>query len=243
MVKDFYDEHKDIAEELVKKWNKPALVEMWDKRFFYFSMKYEFNFIDALEKAGALVTDQFDVENAERYDINFIDEDGKKKHPMILHQSPSGAIERVMYALLERAWMQEQKGKAGMLPVWLSPEQVRLLPVADRHLEHVEKVAKELKIAGVRVGVDDRSLTISKKVFQAKMAWVPYIIVIGDKEAASDKLPVVIRAESEPNKDKLEPMSIHELSSRIQKESALLPPEPMPLPKHMSKRPIFVARN
>ncbi|MCD6576075.1 MAG: threonine--tRNA ligase [Nanoarchaeota archaeon] len=241
-VKDFYEEHKDFAKEIVNRWGKPALIEMWDKRFFYFSMKYEWNFIDAMEKATALVTDQFDVENAERYEIYYVDKDNQKKHPLILHLSPSGAIERVMYSLLEKAWMDEQNGKAGMLPVWLSPEQVRLLPVADRHMEFVEKIAGQLEDAGIRVSIDDRDLSIPKKVFQAKQAWVPYIVVIGDKEMESNKLPVVVREESEPKKDKIENMDVSALIDLIKSKVGDMPSWPLPVPKYMSKQPIFYAR-
>lgn len=242
LVKEFYDEHKDIAHELVKKWKKPALVEMWDKRFFYFSMKYEFNFVDAMDKATGLVTDQFDVENAERYNINYIDEDGKKKHPIILHLSPSGAIERVIYALLEKAWMDEKRtNKAAMLPVWLSPEQIRLLPVADRHLDFVKGIAQKLENANIRVGIDDRSITVSKKVYQAKMDWIPYIIVIGDKEQSGQTLPVVVREESKANEDKLVNISVAELESKIMKEMHKMPSFALSLPKELSKGPVFVA--
>ena len=242
MVKEFYDEHKDIPNELINKWRKPALVEMWDKRFFYFSMKYEFNFVDAMNKATGLVTDQFDVENAERYNINFIDEDGKKKHPIILHMSPSGAIERDMYALLEKAWMQEQKtGKAPMLPVWLAPEQVRLLPVADRHYDFVKEIAQKLEKSNIRVGIDDRQMTVPKKVYQAKMDWVPYIIVIGDREQSGKTLPVVIREESKSNADKLLNMSLEEFDARIKKESHGMPFFALSLPRELTKRPVFVA--
>lgn len=242
IVKSFYEEHKDIVQELVKRFGKPILVEMWNERFFYFVMKYELNFIDAMNKATALVTDQFDVENAERYNINYVDEDGKKKHPIILHLSPSGAIERVIYALLEKAWMEEKHlNKAPMLPVWLSPEQVRLLPVADRHLEFVKEIAQKLEQANIRVGIDDRHLTISKKVYQAKMEWIPYIIVIGDKEVSSKNLPVVIREESKANEDKLVNMSLEELKARLAKENEGKPFEFASLPRELSKRPVFVA--
>ncbi len=241
-VRDFYEEHKDFAKELVNRWGKPALIEMWDKRFFYFSMKYEWNYIDSMDKATALVTDQFDVENAERYEITYIDSDNKKKHPLILHLSPSGAIERVMYSLLEKAWLDEQQGKAGMLPVWLSPEQVRLLPIADRHLEFVEKIAKQLEDKGIRVSVDDRSLSVSKKVFQAKQAWTPYIIVIGDKEMESNKLPVVVREKSEVKKDTIDNLTIDELIEIILEDIKGMPIWPLPVPKYISKQPIFYAR-
>ncbi|MFH7882506.1 MAG: threonine--tRNA ligase, partial [Candidatus Aenigmatarchaeota archaeon] len=120
-TKEFYEENKEFVHSLVKKFGKPALVEMWEGKFFYFIMKWEFNFVDNLEKASALSTDQIDVENGKRYGIMFMDEDGKKKYPIILHCSPSGAIERCIYALLEKAYKEEKEGKVPSLPLWLSP--------------------------------------------------------------------------------------------------------------------------
>ena len=93
-TEDFYNENKSSIEELVKKHGKPVLVEMWKEKFFYFVLKWEFNFIDNLGKASALSTDQIDVENGDRYGIEFVDENNKISHPIILHNSPSGAIER-----------------------------------------------------------------------------------------------------------------------------------------------------
>src|SRR3989338_3332104 len=89
-TKDFYEEHKELIKYLVKTYNKPALIEMWDSRQFYFILKYELNFIDSMDKASALSTDQIDVENGERYELNFVRSEGKKKIiPYILHCSPS----------------------------------------------------------------------------------------------------------------------------------------------------------
>ena len=101
-TEEFYNQNKDLITEMVKKIGKPVLVEMWKERFFYFVLKWEFNYIDNLGKASALSTDQIDVENGDRYGIEFVDENNEKKHPIILHNSPSGAIERIIYALLER---------------------------------------------------------------------------------------------------------------------------------------------
>ena len=84
---------------MVKKIGKPVLVEMWKERFFYFVLKWEFNYIDNSGKASALSTDQIDVENADRYGIDFIDESNVAKNPIILHNSPSGAIERIIYII------------------------------------------------------------------------------------------------------------------------------------------------
>ena len=103
VTRDFYRDHGDILWDLVGEFGRPSLVEMWDERFFYFVLKWEFNFVDSLGKASALSTDQIDVENAERYGITYVDKDGRRRHPIILHCSPSGAVERCIYALLEKA--------------------------------------------------------------------------------------------------------------------------------------------
>jgi threonyl-tRNA synthetase len=118
---------------------------MWKKSFFYFRLKWDFNFVDNQDKAAALSTDQIDVENARRYDINYVDEKGEKQHPLILHCSPSGAIERDVYALLEKAYREQQSGKSPMLPIWLSPTQVRLIPISEKYIEDVEKMAEKME--------------------------------------------------------------------------------------------------
>ena len=155
-TREFYDDtaNKEFIEELVRIAGKPVLIERWDQRFFYFVLKFEFTFVDALGKAAGLSTVQIDEENAERYGIKYVDENGAEKRPSILHCSPSGAIERCMYALLERAYLEKERGVLPMLPLWLSPTQLRIIPVAERHLEYIEGILPVLN--GIRADVDDR---------------------------------------------------------------------------------------
>ena len=239
VTKDFYEEHKEFIHSLVDIIKKPILVEMWDRRFFYFVLKFEFNFIDALDKASALSTVQIDVENAERYGIYYVDEDGRKKTPIILHCSLSGAIERCIYALLEKAYMQIEKGKLPMLPVWLSPTQVRIIPVSEKYIDYAIKVAEMLKERKVRVDVDDRDETLAKKVRDASTEWIPYIAVVGEEEVKEGVLTVTIRAESTLKKQKKVKMSVDELAERIRKECEGKPFKPLPLPMLLSARPSF----
>ena len=130
-TEDFYNENKELIKQMVSKIGKPVLIEMWKEKFFYFVLKWEFNFIDNLGKASALSTDQIDVENGKRYGITFTDEKNEQQHPIILHNSPSGAVERVIYALLEKSAMQIKDGKIPQFPLWLAPTQVRLIPLKD----------------------------------------------------------------------------------------------------------------
>ena len=130
-TEEFYNQNKELIVDFVKKNGRPVLVEMWKEKFFYFVFKWEFNYIDNLGNASALSTDQIDVENAKRYGIEFVDENNKPQNPIILHNSPSGAIERVIYALLENAAKQAKEGKKPQLPLWLSPTQVRVIPLKE----------------------------------------------------------------------------------------------------------------
>ena len=145
-TEDFYNENKSSIEKLVKKHGKPVLVEMWKEKFFYFVLKWEFNFIDNLGKASALSTDQIDVENADRYGIEFVDENNNKQHPIILHNSPSGAIERIIYALLEKAAKDIKEGKKPQFPLWLAPTQVRIIPLKEEFNDFSETLADKISI-------------------------------------------------------------------------------------------------
>ncbi|AKG91308.1 threonyl-tRNA synthetase [Geoglobus ahangari] len=237
ITRDFYEENREFIHSIAEVLNKPILIEMWDRRFFYFVLKFEFNFVDALDKASALSTVQIDVENAERYGITYVDSDGKEKHPLILHCSASGAIERVMYALLEKEHMRAERGELPMLPVWLSPTQVRIIPIAERHLEKAMEVAEVLRANRVRADVDDREETTGKKVRDAATQWIPYIVVIGDRELESGKLSVTVRKGSTKEKQRKVEMTVDELIEEIRKECEGKPYKPLPMPVLLSRRP------
>lgn len=189
-TKDFYSENKQYIHNLVKDFGKPVLVEMWDERFFYFTLKWEFNFIDNLGKASALSTDQIDVENSERYGITFVDEDGNKKYPIILHNSPSGAIERVIFALLEKSAKLMRQGKVPYLPLWLMNTQVRIIPIGNEFMPQCNELLAVLKENSIRGDIDDRDETLSKKIREAETEWIHYVVIIGEKEVASNTVSI-----------------------------------------------------
>jgi threonyl-tRNA synthetase len=239
-TKDFYEQNKDFIVSLVQLIGKPALIEMWNERFFYFVLKWEFNFVDNLNKASALSTDQIDIENAERYGITYVDEKGEKKYPLILHCSPSGAIERDLYAMLEKAYMEQQKGIAPTLPLWLSPTQVRVIPVTEQFFDEAKKTVADLSKHNVRADWDDRPLTMQKKVREAEMEWVPYIVVVGQKEVDSGVLAVRDRRQTGAGKaGKVRNLKLDELVSEIKDRIRDKPFQQLPLPAELSKRPRF----
>jgi threonyl-tRNA synthetase len=234
-TKDFYEENKDFIIDLAKTFGKPLLAEVWSERFFYFTLKWDANFVDNQDKAAALSTDQIDVENAKRYEITYVDEKGEKQYPLILHCSPSGAIERCVYALLEKAYKEQQGGKLPMLPLWLSPTQVRLVPISDSFMEKVQEIAKEIAAHCIRVDIDDSASTLQKKVREAETEWVPYIIVVGQRELESGVLAVRDRE----THGKVQNIKLDELITKIEAKLEGKPFKPLPLPMNLSKRPQF----
>ncbi len=233
-TKDFYKKNRDFILSVVKLFGRPVLVEILKKKAFYWILKWEFNFVDNQDKASALSTDQIDVENAYRYDITYVDEKGERQHPLILHCSPSGGVERCVYAILEKAYKEQKGGGAPILPLWLSPTQVRIIPVSDKFMKDAEKTADEIGKLGIRVDFDDRSLTMQRKVREAETEWVNYIIVVGQKEVDSGILRVRDRSAG-----KIVEMKLPELVKNILEKTKDKPFKPLPLPKNLSQRPQF----
>jgi threonyl-tRNA synthetase len=232
---DFYEQNKEFIKTFAARLKKPIIVEMWNEKFFYFIVKWEFNFVDSLGKAAALSTDQIDVENGERYKIEFVDSDGEKKYPIILHNSPSGAVERVIFALLEKAHKNGTAGKTPALPLWLSHTQVRIIPVASKHTEFSEKILDELNKNNIRADIDDRELSVGKKIREAESEWVHYILVIGDKEVDGTELVVRERLSKSQYGTALD-----NLMKKIKQEISGKPYLPLNLPVYVSKRPLIM---
>ena len=233
-TEDFYNENKDLILEMVQKLDKPVLVEMWKERFFYFVLKWEFNYIDNLGKASALSTDQIDVENGERYGIEFIDENNTPVNPIILHNSPSGAIERVMYALLEKCAKDAKEGRKPMFPLWLAPTQVRIIPLKDEFAEFSQALYDKLTAQNIRVDIDDRNESIGKRIRESEKEWIRYVLVIGEKEVNSENLSVRDRMQSDVRE-----ISFDSFVDEINTQNKGKPHSTLNLPSLLSKRPII----
>lgn len=231
-TEEFYNENKKTVEELVKKLGKPVLVEMWKEKFFYFVFKWEFNFIDNLGKASALSTDQIDVENANRYGIDFVDENNVKKNPIILHNSPSGAIERIIFVLLEKAAFDIKQGRKPQFPLWLSPTQVRIVPLKDEFVDISNSLADKISSHYIRVDIDDRNESIGKRIRDAEKEWIRYILVIGEKEANSDNLSIRDRQTGNVRE-----LSFDDFIKEFEEQTKGKPQTGLNTPRHLSKRP------
>ncbi|MBN2230101.1 MAG: threonine--tRNA ligase [Candidatus Thorarchaeota archaeon] len=234
ILQSFFDENKEFVEGVITKVGKPVMLELFDERYAYFIFKGEWNVVDEQKKAACLATIQIDVENGERFNIKYVDQDGKEQYPLILHTSPSGSIERILYGVLEQASKDMKVGKVPHLPLWMTPVQVRLVPVNENFIDYCTSICETLDKAGVRYEIDDRQLTLGKKIRSAEKLWIPYIAVIGDKEKESGELAVRRRE----NKDQVL-MKIEELISEIDAKTNFAPKQRLLLPNMISRQPIF----
>lgn len=229
-TKDFYEKNQDWMYETAKKLNKPVILEILPERKHYWVCKMDFAAMDYLGRPIENPTVQIDVESGKRFDISYLNENEKEDYPIILHCSPTGSIERVICSLLEKTAI-EINEKPPMLPVWLSPIQVRVIPVGEKHLEYANQVADEIAFNNIRVDVDDRDERVGKKIRNAATDWVPFTIVIGDKEIETNVFNVTIRE----TKNKCD-MELDEVIYQILSKTMEKPFRKLPIPRNLSER-------
>jgi threonyl-tRNA synthetase len=170
----------------------------------FYGPKLDFMFKDAIGREWQLATIQCDFNLPERFDLSFINEDGERERPVVIHRAISGSLERFMGVLIEHY--------AGAFPLWLSPEHLRIIPVADAHHDYARQVMSKLRAADWRVELDDHKDSMGKKIRNAKKAKLPYLIVIGDKEVADKTVTLESRDTGES--------TTHTLPELIEKLSA-----------------------
>ncbi len=173
----------------------------------FYGPKIDLKVNDALDREWQLSTIQFDFNLAERFDLEFIGEDGQPHRPYMVHRALLGSMERFFGVLIEHF--------AGAFPVWLAPVQAVLIPIADRHLDYAHEVAKKLKAEGLRIEVDERPERMNAKIRDAQNQKVPYMLVVGDKEAEAGQVALRLRNGENPG-----PMALADFLSRAQQEIA-----------------------
>jgi threonyl-tRNA synthetase len=173
----------------------------------FYGPKIDIKVRDALGREWQLSTIQFDFNLPERFNMVYIGEDGKEHQPYMIHRALLGSMERFMGVLIEHF--------AGAFPVWLAPVQAVVIPIADRHVEYAQAVAGQLREASVRVEVDERSERMNAKIRDAQNQKVPYMLVVGDREAESGQVALRLRSGENPG-----PMSIAAFLERVQQEVA-----------------------
>jgi len=148
----------------------------------FYGPKIDFHIQDCLERTWQCATIQLDFAMPEKFDIQYIGEDNERHRPVMIHRTVLGSIERFMGIILEQY--------SGNLPPWLAPEQVIILPISDKYLDYSKKVFEQLEKNGCRVSIDSRAESLNKKIRQAEMNRIPYMIVIGEKEESSGTVTI-----------------------------------------------------
>ncbi|MCM0650845.1 threonine--tRNA ligase [Clostridium swellfunianum] len=148
----------------------------------FYGPKLDLQFKNVHGKEDTIITIQIDFSLAHRFDMTYVDKDGEKKFPYIIHRTSIGCYERTLAMLIEKY--------AGAFPTWLAPVQVKVLPISEKYHDYVEKVTKTLQAKGVRVEPDYRAEKIGYKIREARMQRVPYMLVVGEKEAAENTVSV-----------------------------------------------------
>jgi threonyl-tRNA synthetase len=170
----------------------------------FYGPKIDIKLVDAIGRLWQLSTVQFDFNLPARFNLEYVAEDGSRKQPLMVHRALYGSVERFFGVLIEHY--------AGAFPIWLSPVQVVLIPIAERHVDYANQVAAQLGEAGVRVEVDARNEKMNAKIREHAIEKVPFMLVVGDKEAASGKVNVRTRGQ-----EKTADMPITEFSETIKK--------------------------
>jgi threonyl-tRNA synthetase len=170
----------------------------------FYGPKIDIKLVDAIGRLWQLSTVQFDFNLPQRFGLEYVAEDGTRKQPLMVHRALYGSVERFFGVLIEHY--------AGAFPVWLSPAQVVMIPISERHAEYANKVAAQLKAAGVRVDVDARNEKMNAKIREHAMQKVPFLLVVGDKEAEAGKVNVRTRG-----KEKTEDMPAADFVEKIRK--------------------------
>jgi threonyl-tRNA synthetase len=162
----------------------------------FYGPKIDVKLVDAIGRLWQLSTVQFDFTLPRRFGLEYIGEDGKQHQPLMVHRALYGSIERFFGILIEHY--------AGAFPVWLAPVQAIVLPITDKQGEYAKEVYAKLKAAGFRAELDDRSEKVNFKIREAQMAKIPYMLVVGEREAAAGQVAVRNRKHGDQGAEKLE---------------------------------------
>jgi threonyl-tRNA synthetase len=172
----------------------------------FYGPKIDFNLKDSLGRDWQLGTVQLDMNLPERFDISYIGEDGSRLRPIMLHRAILGSIERFFGILIEHY--------AGKLPVWLAPVKAVIIPISEKHIEYADKIYEEFKKAGIKAEKDYSNESMQKRIREAQLQKVPYMILVGQKEEEQNLISIRTRDNAQENGIKLEDF-INKIKTKI----------------------------
>jgi threonyl-tRNA synthetase len=195
-------------------------------------LNIEYHIIDELERPREIATFQIDIGNAKRFGISFVDEKGDRQFPPIIHTAVIGSVERYLFTVLDQCARMEKAGKKPSLPLWLSPSQVRLIPVKPDFQDFCTSISVQLERSDIRADIDDRDESVDKRVREAELNWIPYVVVVGKRETASGQLAIRRRRDGAQYNS-----SLSDLENEILELSKGYPRMSSRLPVMLTKRP------
>jgi len=198
-----WDEAQDALQAALERAELDYEIDEGEATFY--GPKIDLKMIDALEREWQLSTIQFDFNLPERFDLTYVGEDGHQHRPYMIHRALLGSMERFIGVLIEHY--------GGAFPLWLAPVQAVMIPITDRNIPYVQRVAERLRDAGIRVEVDDRSDRMGAKIRDAEKQKIPYMLVVGDREEEAGTVAPRLRSG-----EQLDPITAEELLGRMQRE-------------------------
>lgn len=234
---DFAEENRSFIRELAEEEAQQVLIRLVPpEKGYYWVINIEYCLVDAQERPVEIATVQMDIGNAERFNIQYRTAEDTSAYPVILHTALVGSIERYIDGVLENAALKSRaNGKPFCLPLWLAPIQLRLIPVADRHMVFAEELHSMFERADVRVEIDDRPWRVGRKIRDAEDKAIEYVCVVGDKEQAGRELQVRHRVTGGSLK-----LTAYELIKRVRSQCEDYPYRPSNLPDRISLFPDFL---
>ena len=198
-----WEHNQDILKNAITDMGKTFEVNEGDGAFY--GPKLDFHLADSLGRTWQCGTIQLDSQLPERFELEYTGEDGQKHRPVMVHRVVLGSVERFIGVITEHF--------AGAFPVWLNPVQVKVLPITDRALEYADQIAKQLDAAGFRVEVDSRNEKIGKKIREATLEKIPYMLVVGDRDMENQTVSVRLRTGED-----LGAMSVADFAARLKQD-------------------------
>lgn len=232
---EFFENNKQYLIDLGRKLGVPAFFKLSKEMKHYYAIKSEFQSINEDGSNIQISTVQWDVKDGQRFDIAYTDESGKSHPcPVIIHASIFGSVERTLCSILENIAIDQKRGVPPMFPYWLSPTQLRIVPVSDTYLGYCLELCRLISAQHVRCDVDDCDDTVAKKIRKAEKEWIPYLLVVGEQEQTGGLFTVRVRKDRSHTE-----LSLNELLSVLGKEQKGMPFRPIPTPIQVSERPVF----
>ena len=232
ITESFFNSSKDYVMKLVKREAKPVLLNFVPEGIYYWVLNIEYHIIDELERPREIATFQIDIGNAKRFGITYVNDRSEKEYPPIIHTAVIGSVERYLFTVLDQCSRMEARHEKPSLPLWLSPTQVRLIPLNPQYIEYARQIVGGLAEQPIRADIDDRDESVDKRVREAELNWIPYVAVVGKRELEGKTVAIRRRKDSKQYN-----ATVSELANEISQLTVGFPRMPLRLPTLISQRP------